>query len=150
MSNTTITLNKEYFTLETTKAFLNDLEIACKTMETDLFQKLFTKYELIEVEEYKEVLQLIIQIMNSWNNPDQDTRLENVVSFDSKCLFCNIGKKVTVYKWNYRHYGAQTPMNRVVYCKQIAFFFNYEDNQLIEFGVCNGYLDKNDMNLLNS
>lgn len=64
MSNTTITLNKEYFSLETTKAFLNDLEIACKTMETDLFQKLFTKYELIEVEEYKEVLQLIIQIMN--------------------------------------------------------------------------------------
>lgn len=150
MGNTTITLNKEYFSLKTTKAFLNDLEIACKTMETDLFQKLFTKYELIEVEEYMDVLQLIIQIMNSWNNPDQDTRLENIVSFDSKCLFCNIGKKVTVYKWNYRHCGAPVPMNRVVYSKQIAFFFNYEDNQLIEFGVCNGYLDKNDMKLLNS
>lgn len=41
MSNTTITLNKGHFTLEMTKAFLNDLETACKTMEIDVFIKLF-------------------------------------------------------------------------------------------------------------
>ncbi|GIZ10466.1 hypothetical protein [Flavobacterium sp. UMI-01] len=149
MSKTTITLDKEYFTIETTKGFIKDLEIACKTMETDLFLKLFTKYDLM-VEEYQEVLQLIIQIMNSWIKPQQDTSIVRIENFDSKCLFCNIGKKVKVYKWNYRHLGAEKPMDKVVYLKQIAFFFEYKNHQLVEFGVCNGYLDENDMNLLNA
>lgn len=148
MSSTTINLNRSYFTTEITKSFIKDFQIACKTMEADLFETLFVKYELIEVEDYKDVLQLIIQIMNSWRNLDYSTRLINVTSFDSKCLFCNIGKKVIVYKWDYKHTASPSPMNRVVYSKQIAFFFDYDGHQLIEFGVCNGYLDKNVMNLL--
>ena len=150
MSNTTITLNKEYFTAEITKAFLKDMEMACKTMELDVFTKLFTKYDLSFVEDYDEVLGMIKSIMASWNKPNQGTELLEVTQFDSKCLFCEFGKTVKVYKWAYQHKQASIPMNRVVYQSQIAFFFNYEDNRLIEFGVCNGYLDKNDMNLLNS
>jgi hypothetical protein len=150
MSNTTITLNKEYFTSEITKAFLNDLKTACKTMELDLFTNLFTKYDLSFIEDYKEVLGIIKSIMKSWNKPKQGTELLEVTQFDSKCLFCVFGKTVKVYKWTYQHKQAPIPMNRVVYESQIAFFFKYENNQLIEFGVCNGYLDKKEMNLLNS
>lgn len=150
MSNTKITLNKECFTPEITKAFLNDLQTACKTMEVDLFTTIFTKYDLSFVEDYEEVLDMIKSIMGSWNKPEQGTELIEIVKFDSKCLFCEFGKTVKVYKWTYQHKQAIIPMNRVVYESQIAFFFDFEDNQLIEFGVCNGYLDKNDMNLLKS
>jgi hypothetical protein len=79
MSNTTITLNKEYFTAEITKAFLKDMEMACKTMELDVFTKLFTKYDLSFVKDYDEVLGMIKSIMASWNKPQQGTELLEVV-----------------------------------------------------------------------
>lgn len=150
MSSTEITLNKEYFTIEKTETFLKDLEIACKTMELDVFTKLFTKYDLSFVEDHDEVLGMVKSIMSSWNKPNQGTELLEVVQFDSKCLFCEFGKTVKVYKWTYQHKQASISMNRLVYESQIAFFFDFEDNHLIEFDVCNGYLDQNNMNLPNS
>ena len=150
MGNTKITLNKEYFTIEMTEYFLKDFEIACKTMELDLFTKLFTKYDLSFVEDYEEVLEMIKSSMASWNRPHIGTELLNVTQFDSKCLFCEFGQKVKVYKWTYQHKKLPIPANRVQYDSQIAFFFGFEDNQLIEFGVCNGYLDKNDIEQLNA
>jgi hypothetical protein len=150
MGNTTITLNKEYFTVETSKAFLKDMEMACKTMELDVFTKLFTKYVLSFVEDNDEVLGMVKSIMSSWNKPNQGTELLEVTQFDSKCLFCEFGKTVKIYKWSYQHKQASIPTNRLVYESQIAFFSDFEDNHLIEFDVCNGYLDKNEMNLPNS
>ena len=41
MSNTKIILDKSFFTLEITEKFINDLDLACKTMEEDLFVNLF-------------------------------------------------------------------------------------------------------------
>jgi len=149
MSNTTITLDKDYFTVETTKAFLHDLEIACKTMEPVLFAKLFIKYDLSFVEDYQEVLSTILSRMEDWNDPEKETVLLDVVQFDSKCLFCKIGKKVKVYKWTYKHTKGLHAEN-LRYSQSIAFYFDFQDDQLVEFGVCNGYLDKNDMDLLNS
>ena len=150
MSNTKITLNKEYFTIKKTEDFLKDLEIACKTMEVDLFVKLFIKYDLYYNEEYQEVLSLIKHIASDWNKPELGTELIDVSKFDSKCIFCNIGKKVSGYKWTYFHKLDTIPLNRIIYASQIAFFFEFENNQLIEFGVCNGYLDKEEIEQLNA
>ena len=140
MSNTIIKLKSEYFTLETTKNFIKDLEMACKTMEADLFVKLFIKYDLYYDEEYREVLDLIINITGNWYKPEIGTVLLDVSTFESNCIFCKIGKKVHGYKWNYKHTLAAGLMNRVVYFNQIAFIFEYESNKLVEFGVCNGYV----------
>jgi hypothetical protein len=150
MSNTKIILDKEYFTIKMTENFLKDLEIACKTMELDVFTTLFTKYDLSFVEDYDEVLGMIKSIMASWNKPNQGTELLEVTRFNSKCLFCEFGKTVKVYKWTYQHKQAPIPMNRMVYESQIAFFFDFKDNQLIEFGVCNGYLDKEEIEQVNA
>ena len=149
MSKTTIKLKKEHFTKEVTTAFLKDHAIACKTMKLDVFTNLYIKYDLSFVEEFDEVLDMIKSIMRSWNKPEQGTEIIEIVQFDSKCIFCEFGKTINVYKWTYQHKQASIPTNRFVYSSQIAFFFDIKDNQLIEYGVCNGYLDKEDMNLLN-
>lgn len=150
MSKTKITLNKEYFTIEMTEDFLKDLEIACKTMELDLFGKLFTKYDLSFIEDYDEVLEMIKSSMAGWNRPKYGTVLLNVTQFDSKCLFCEFGKTVKVYKWTYQHKKLATPSNSSEYSSQIAFYFRFEDNRLIDFGVCNAYLDKEEIVQLNA
>ena len=148
MGNTKINLNKEYFTIEMTAAFLKDFEIARKTMELDVFTTLFTKYDLSCIEDYDKVLEMIKSSMASWNRPKYGTVLLNVTQFDSKCLFCEFGKTVKVYKWTYQHKKLTTPSSSSAYCSQIAFYFDFEDNQIIEFGVCNGYLDAADIEQL--
>ena len=149
MSNTKMILNKEYFSIKMTEEFLKDLELACKTMELKLFTKLFTKYDLSFVEDYKEVLEMITSKMSGWNRPQLGTELLNVTQFDSKCLFCEFGKKVKVYKWTYQHKKNSIPQNSRIFACQIAFYFGFDEKQLTEFGVCNGYLDKSDMEKLN-
>ncbi len=141
MGKTTLTLNQNYFTSEVTKAFLEDFEQACKTMELSCFTNLFVKYDLEFIDDYKEVFDLIADIMTRWKNPSEETILLEVVQSDSKCLFCNIGKAVKVYSWTYKNQNASPPMNRVIYKSQVGFFFGYKQNQLNEFGVCNGYIN---------
>lgn len=150
MSATTISLNKDYFTTEVTKSFLEDLEIACKTMELQVFINLFDKYDLSFIEDYDEVLTSIKEKMMSWYEPNQGTKLLGVTPFNSKCLFCYFGKPVKAYEWTYQHLEAVTPFNRVVYNNKIAFSFNFDGDRLIEFGTCNGFLSREDMEELGS
>ena len=149
MSNTTILLDKEYFTVEITKAFLHDLEIACKTMEPDLFAKLFINFDLSFVEDYQEVLDTILNRMKSWSDPEKGTELLDIKPFDSKCMFCKIGKTVKAYKWTYQNTKEQYFKN-IRYYQTIAFYFDFDGDRLTEFGVCNGFLDKEEMENLNS
>lgn len=139
MSKTTLTLDADYFTVEVTEAFLKDFGESCKTIELSGFIKLFIKYNLEFIEDYKGVFDLIAHIMTVWKNPGEQTTLLEVSQNDSKCLFCNFGKTVKVYNWTYKHENAESPMDRVVYKTQVGFFFGYEGRRLIEFGVCNGY-----------
>lgn len=145
MSNTIISVNKDYFTVEVTRNFLEDIENACLSMELEKFMNLFKKYDLTFIEDYQEVLDLIKDVMSSWKKEGQGTELVEVTAFDSKCLFCQIGKTVKAYKWLYQHKQAIAPMNRVVYIHQIAFMFGIENNRLVEFGTCNAYLKQEDI-----
>jgi hypothetical protein len=149
MSNSKTILNKKYLTVETTKNFLNDIEIACKTMELDLFMNLFNKYDLPFVEDFDEVLESIYSVVGSWDISEHGTQLLEVVQFNSKCLFCEFGKTVKVYKWKYQYKTDATLMNSKIHESQIAFTFKIKDSQLFDFGVCNGYLDNEQMDLLN-
>lgn len=151
MSNTTIILDKEYFTVETTKAFLHDLENACKTMDAVLFAKLFIKYYdgLSFMEDYREVLDTILDRMKSWNDPERETELLSVNQFDSKCMFCKIGKTVKAYRWTYKH-TKDLKYKNLIFGQTIAFYFDFDKDRLIEFGVCNGFLDKEEIHNLNT
>lgn len=139
MAKTTLTLNNEYFTSEITESFLLDFENACQTMELLNFTNLFVKYDLEFIKDYREVFDLIADIMTRWKNSGEESTLLEVVKSDSKCIFCNIGKNVKVYSWTYKHNKAESPMNRIIYKSQVGFYFEYSQNQLIEFGVCNAF-----------
>lgn len=139
MGKTTLTLNKDYFTEQVTKSFLIDFENSCKRMELTNFVELFLKYDLSFLEDYDEVFNLIAHITTSWKKTDEETKLIEITQEDARCIFCNIGKAVRVYKWTYMHTKAVIPMNRVVYESKAAFYFEYQKNRLVEFGVCNAY-----------
>ena len=141
MSNTTITFKKEHFNLETTQDFLKDFDEVCKTMDSELFIKLFIKYDFYYEESYREVLDLIIHQTSNWYNPELGTELLEVTTFDSNCAFCFYGKAVTGYKWTYINRLDKGINSRIAYSSKIAFIFEYDNNNLIEFGVCNSFVD---------
>jgi hypothetical protein len=141
MSNTVISFKKGHFTLETTKEFQKDFDEVCKTMDSELFIKLFIKYDFYYDEGYREVLDLIIHQTSNWYNPDLGTELLEVTTFDSNCVFCFYGKAVTGYKWTYINRLDKGINNRIAYSSKIAFIFEYDNNNLIAFGVCNSFVD---------
>jgi hypothetical protein len=141
MSNTKITFKKEHFTLETTQKFLKDFDAVCKTMDSELFIKLFIKYGFYYDKDYREVLDLIIQQTSGWYNAELGTELLDVTTFDSSCVFCFFGKAVSGYKWNYINRLDKGINNRIVHSSNIAFIFEYDKDNLIEFGVCNSFTD---------
>lgn len=149
MSNSKTILIKKALSMATTFSFLKDLEIACKTMELDLFMNLFNKYDLSFIEDFDEVLESIYSIVGSWDISQHGTQLLEVVQFNSKCLFCEFGKTVKVYKWRHQYKTDKALMNSKTHESQIAFTFEIKDGQLFDFGICNGYLDNEEMNLLN-
>lgn len=138
--STILKLKKDYFTLETTQLFLKELEIACKTMNASLFEKLFINYDLYYDEEYREVLDMIIGITSNWYFPERGTKLHQVQPFESHCIFCEIGKKVNGYEWTYSHCFDEYPSNMFVYSNKIGFILKYENEILAEFGICNSYV----------
>jgi hypothetical protein len=149
MGKSKIILKKNCLTREETTSFLKDFKTACKTMEIALFTNLLTNYDLSFVEDFNEDLSAIYSIISSWNKPELGTELLSTSQFKSKCLFCEFGKTVMVYKWAYQHKHDSYPENLLTYESQIAFYFDLNENQLVKFGVCNGYLDNKEMNLLN-
>jgi hypothetical protein len=149
MNYTKFNSSEKHLTVKTTKNFLNDIETACKTMELDLFMNLFNKYDLSFIKDFDEVLENIYSIVGSWDISRHGTQLLEVVQFNSKCLFCEFGKTVKVYKWKYQYKTDKNLMNSKIHESQIAFTFKIKDSQLFDFGVCNGYLDNEEMNLLN-
>ena len=110
-------------------------------MDSDLFIKLFIKYDFYYDEGYREVLDLIINQTNNWNNPELGTELLEVRTFDSKCAFCFFGKTVNGYKWTYINRLDKGINNRINYSNKIAFIFEYDNDNLIEFGVCNSFVE---------
>ena len=141
MSNVKVTFKKGHFNVETRKEFLKDFDTVCKTMDSELFIKLFIKYDFYYGEGCRGVLDLIIQQTSSWNNPELGTELLEVTTFDSNCVFCFFGKAVKGYEWKYINRLDKGIYNRITYSNKIAFIFEYENDNLIEFGVCNSFVE---------
>lgn len=141
---------KKSLSKELTASFVKDFELATTTMESVDFAKLFIKYELNFIQDFSDTSKQILAILENWKNPFEGTEIIKMEQFDSKCHFCEYGKKVKVFGWTYQHKKAAFPMNRVVYKMYIGFYLDIKEERLVDFGLCNGYLKKEEMKELNS
>ena len=140
MSATTFKVSSEYFTPEKTQEFLFEHEAACQNMDIIDFLKIFIKYDLSFVKEYEKVITSIIDIITGWKNEKPGTKLREVSTFNSNCIFCEIGKKVKGYRWTYTNTLEEGINKNIVYESQIGFRFEINDDRLTEYGICNAYV----------
>lgn len=141
MSSISISLKNAPFSVEKTQQFIKDLDIACQSFSGDAFVQLFKKYDWSEREDYQEVLFTIKERLRIWNSAPKGITIFEKGPYDAHCIFCNIGKQVSGYYWKFLMNELPAPHENTVFTAKMAFNFEYENNQLVEFGICNGFTD---------
>lgn len=131
---------------ENTKLFLKDIEEVCKKLDFISLLKTFEKYPFknINFEEYTSFIDQAKYEINFWKNDPLDIKIKSVEEYDSKCIFCSIGKTVKSYNVLYYKMKDETSPGRIVYKKSFAINFEIIDNELIDFSWCNKFLDINE------
>lgn len=141
MSSISISLKEKPFSIEKTQQFYKDLDEACQTFNSDAFIHLFQKYDWYDREDYQEVLSTIKERFRIWNSAPKGITIFDKGPYEAKCIFCNIGKQVSGYYWKFLMNELPAPYENTVFTAKMAFNFEYDNGQLVEFGICNAFTD---------
>ena len=136
----------EKFTIEKTKLFQRDLDIALKTMELIDVMKVFIKYEILRNRESKEFLDAFIEMNASWQRKNEGSVIVGEIQTSkSRCIACQFGKGMTVYEFQYKHSEAPSPHNQIVYMSEFGMLYDIKDGILHDISICNAFLNKQEM-----
>ena len=141
---------QEYFTIETTKTFQIDMDKALKTMTYMEVMKVLLKYNIILKEEAKEFLNGYNDMLQGWQKPFEGSIVVNeIITRGSRCIACEHGKGMTVYEFQYKHSMAKEPYNRIIYGYNFGMLYDIRDGILHDLRICNAFLSKTEMQVLN-
>lgn len=128
-------------TVSQTNEFIKDIDEVCKLADLIKLKEVLSKYNLKD----KDAEDIVIRaryVFSLFNNKEQRIRVLNSVSRFTKCVFCEFGKTVKAYDVEYEQQVGEIA---VIYTGSFAIFFEIENEILKQYGFCNGYLSKNEM-----
>ena len=138
-----------YFTVENTRIFQRDMDIALKTMELMNVMKVLIKYDIILKKEALEFLEGFSEMMEGWQKPGEgSTLVDEVQTRGSRCIACEYGKDMVVYQFHYKHSEAEEPYNRIVYGYEFGMLYDIREGILHDLSICNAFLSKTEMKQL--
>ncbi len=144
-----IKLVKDVFTEENTNLFLLALDLVLKTIDYYQIEKLLKKFDIHHDPECVIFLENMRNIFEDWKIEGNGSALVDTVGTRiTKCYACLLGKNVTAYEFFYQHKGLEGFESRIVYGREFALFTETKNGCLIDFGVCNAFLDKEDVRIL--
>lgn len=138
---TVISTKAPLLTVSQTTEFVKDIDEVCKLADLNKLKEVFSKYSLSD----KDAEDMIIRgryIFRLFNNREKRIRVLSAESRFTKCVFCEFGKTVKAYDLEYE---ARQGEIAVIYTGSFAISFEIEDQMLMGYGFCNGYLSKNEM-----
>lgn len=139
-------LVQDIFTEKNTQEFLVKLDKVLKTTNLKKIEKLIYEYKIQDDPECIIFLNTLHSIFNSCIIENKKIILVGQTKTRiTKCYACFLGKNVIAYKFFYRHTDTNDHRSRVTYFKEFAIFTELKNNSLLDFGVCNGFLDKSDI-----
>jgi hypothetical protein len=68
----------------------------------------------------------------------------------TQCFACFLGKNVIAYEFYYQHKNNEGIQSRVIYSREFAVYTEIKNNCLVDFGVCNAFLDRNEKEILDN
>lgn len=134
---------------ELTKAFVNEIFYACQHVDSIPVIKVVHKFNLQNRFEIDEFLAGAHRILDFWKNTEQKIVITKITTHDSKCIACSFGKTVKVYRMIYQQYVNGDDGASIVYNREFAINLDIQNEMLMDFGWCNAFLKKADLEELN-
>lgn len=144
-------LVKDVFTEENTMQFLVELDLLLKVLDYMQIEKLLFRYNLQNDPECIEFLDIIRNQLENWKIEGGGSVLvDDVETRITKCFACFLGKNIIAYEFYYQHKNKEGIQSRIIYSREFAVYTEIKNNCLVDFGVCNAFLDWNEKEILDS
>lgn len=144
-----IKLVKDVFTEENTMQFLVELDLVLKIIDYEQIERLLFRYSIHNDPECIEFLDIIRNKFEDWKIEGGGSVLaDDVETRITKCFACFFGKNVIAYEFYYQHKKLEGIQSRIVYAREFAIYTEIKNNCLVDFGVCNAFLDNNEKEIL--
>ena len=121
------------------------MDLICKNVDFKKLLLLIANYSIIKTTDVIDFINQGKEMFEGINNPIKGIELISTETLESKCLFCAIGKTVKVYSVKY---SKQEQNFKIIYSNNFAINIEIEDKMLVDFGWCNAFLDKSEMEQL--
>jgi hypothetical protein len=134
-------------TAQETLLFIKEVEEKCIKVNFKGLIEILYKYPLKSVnqEEYKDFISQAKKEHQFWHENAMEIKINSVQSFESKCIACSFGKTVKAFSVEFRKMNDTKLPGRIVYQKSFALNFEIKNNELIDFGWCNAFLEQKEM-----
>ena len=117
--------------------------------------KVFQDYQILHLEDAQN---FIGQLKHEFNSLNSDEYELIVIRADkprlSKCMGCSFGSTISAYRYEYKkRYGGNRSKNDyfdIVYTKEFGVIFKIVNDVLVDIGVCNAFLTKEECDELNA
>ncbi len=128
---------------EDTLKFMKQIDLACRLLDESFLAETVHKFKLGHLEDSPEFLEDAKEKFQFQREDHEKLQVEKVEDFTSRCIVCVYGKKVMGYRI---HFSVPGPgCSRIHYAREIAINFELRDGRLTDFGWCNAFLNKQDL-----
>jgi hypothetical protein len=125
--------------LNETNQFVKEIDLACIEVDFKKLKDTFIKAKLLNHLETNDFLMQGERSFKRFNNPAEGIELLEAKDRATKCSGCTLGKTVRAYDIRYR---KQESIISVEYNSSFAVNLEIIDGELVEFGWCNFFLNK--------
>ena len=134
-------------TAQETRLFIRDVEEKCLKVDFIGLIEILNKYPLKNVnqEDYKDFVTQAKIEHHFWHKNHLEVKINTVQPFESKCIACSFGKTVKAFSVQFLKLKDDRLSGRIVYKKSFAINFEIKDNEIIDFGWCNAFLEHDEM-----
>lgn len=131
-------------TAHDTLKFLKQTDLSFRLLDAGFLSEVLENFQLHQLPEGPDFLEEAWQHLGFWETGNP-VRIEEVTSFDSRCIACSFGKTVRAYEVNYSQaLLAEKNSPRVHYTRSFAVNYLLDKGLLVDFAWCNGFLEKED------
>lgn len=126
-----------------TLKFLKQTDLACKLLDEKFLSEVVHKFKLEQWEDTQEFLSDARGIFFTWREKEKGLQVNTVEEFSTRCIACVLGKNVKGYSVYYSVPGPGG--SRTYYQREFAVNFQLNEGRLTDFGWCNAFLNKQDL-----
>ena len=134
-------------TAQETQLFIKEIEEKCMKVDFIGLIEILNKYPLknFNQEDYKDFVTQAKIEHHFWHKNHLEVKINTVQPFESKCIACSFGKTVKAFSVQFLKLKDDRLSGRIVYKKSFAINFEIKDNEIIDFGWCNAFLEHDEM-----